>query len=78
MYMCQPEGHVPVCAPRGSPVALCPRARSAERIAGPVACRPECTETYISLPGRLTTSQLVLLAVPGIDTEYQSKDMYYA
>ena len=44
-----------VCLPRGSPVTLCPRARSAERIAGPVACRPECTETYISLPGRLTS-----------------------
>ena len=44
-----------VCLPRGVPVTLCPRARTAERIAGPVACRPECTETYISLPGRLTS-----------------------
>ena len=44
-----------VCLPRGVPVTPCPRARTAERIAGPVACRPECTETYISLPGRLTS-----------------------
>ena len=26
-----------------------------ERIAGPAACRPECTETYISLQARLTS-----------------------
>ena len=44
-----------VCLPHGVPVTPCPRARTAERIAGPVACRPEWTETYISLPGRLTS-----------------------
>ena len=33
----------------------CPRARTAERIAGPAARRPECTETYISLQARLTS-----------------------
>ena len=44
-----------VCLPRGVPVTPCPRARTAERIAGPAACRPECTETYISLQARLTS-----------------------